>query len=45
MQGTGLGLYIVKRYVDLLGGSITFTSQLNAGTIFTIQLPISTIPT
>ncbi|MBC7572207.1 MAG: PAS domain-containing protein [Spirosoma sp.] len=45
MQGTGLGLYIVKRYVDLLGGSITFTSQLDAGTIFTIQLPIFPLPT
>jgi signal transduction histidine kinase len=44
MQGTGLGLYIVKRYVDLLSGSITFTSQLNAGTIFTIQLPIYPLP-
>lgn len=44
VQGTGLGLYIVKRYVDLLGGSIAFTSQLNAGTIFTIQLPIYPLP-
>lgn len=44
LQGTGLGLYIVKRYVDLLSGTITFTSQLNAGTIFTIQLPIYPLP-
>ena len=44
MQGTGLGLYIVKRYVDLLSGTIAFTSQLNAGTIFTIQLPIYPLP-
>jgi PAS domain S-box-containing protein len=42
--GTGLGLYIVKRYVDLLGGSITFTSELNSGTIFTIQLPLRPLP-
>ena len=40
VQGTGLGLYIVKRYVDLLGGTISFTSQLDSGTIFTVQLPI-----
>ncbi len=40
VQGTGLGLYIVKRYVDLLGGTISFTSQLNSGTIFTVQLPV-----
>jgi PAS domain S-box-containing protein len=40
VQGTGLGLYIVKRYVDLLGGTISFTSQIDSGTIFTVQLPI-----
>jgi signal transduction histidine kinase len=38
--GTGLGLYIVKRYVDLLDGQVTFTSQLDLGTIFTVQLPL-----
>lgn len=41
VEGTGLGLYIVKRYVDLLGGTISFTSQLDSGTIFTIQLPLT----
>jgi signal transduction histidine kinase len=40
VQGTGLGLYIVKRYVDLLGGSISFTSQLGTGTLFSVQLPL-----
>ncbi|MFD2938280.1 sensor histidine kinase [Spirosoma flavum] len=44
VQGTGLGLYIVKRYVDLLGGTITFTSQVNSGTVFTIELPLTSLP-
>ncbi|KAA6439856.1 PAS domain-containing sensor histidine kinase [Dyadobacter flavalbus] len=38
-QGTGLGLTIVKRYVDLIGGSINFTSKLGEGTCFNVQLP------
>ncbi|GAB4019387.1 hypothetical protein GCM10028808_56980 [Spirosoma migulaei] len=42
VEGTGLGLYVVKRYVDLLGGTISFTSELNSGTTFTIQLPLTT---
>ncbi|MBO0947825.1 sensor histidine kinase [Fibrella forsythiae] len=42
IQGTGLGLYLVKRYVDLLEGSIQFTSQQNEGTVFTVRLPLST---
>jgi PAS domain S-box-containing protein len=40
IQGTGLGLNIVKRYIDLVGGSITFESQLNKGTTFTVCLPL-----
>lgn len=38
IQGTGLGLNIVKRYLDLLGGDITFTSEPGR-TIFTVELP------
>lgn len=41
VQGTGLGLYIVKRYLDLLEGTITFTSQLDWGTVFTVELPLT----
>lgn len=39
IQGTGLGLNIVKRYVDLLGGSISFQSEHEKGTIFTVMIP------
>jgi PAS domain S-box-containing protein len=39
IQGTGLGLYIVKRYLELVGGSIDFTSKENQGTTFRVHLP------
>lgn len=38
IPGTGLGLSIVERYLDLLQGSIEFTSQENIGSTFTVQL-------
>lgn len=38
--GTGLGLSIVKRCVDLHKGKISFTSRLNEGTVFNVQIPI-----
>jgi signal transduction histidine kinase len=37
MQGTGLGLNIVQRYVELMGGQIGFTSKSGVGTVFTVQ--------
>lgn len=40
IEGTGLGLHIVQKYVHLLNGTITFESQLDKGTIFTVILPI-----
>lgn len=40
IQGTGLGLNIVKKYLDLMNGSITFTSKLNQGTTFYIKIPL-----
>jgi len=40
IPGTGLGLLIVRRCVDLHGGSITFVSAPNDGTAFTVSLPI-----
>ena len=39
IQGTGLGLNIVKTYVELMEGTIKFHSEENKGTTFTIVLP------
>jgi PAS domain S-box-containing protein len=39
IEGTGLGLHIVKRYVELLNGTIEVASQLNEGTRVTIRIP------
>lgn len=39
IQGTGLGLNIVKRYVELLDGEINFVSKLNNGTTFQVNIP------
>ncbi|HXB29526.1 MAG TPA: PAS domain-containing sensor histidine kinase [Puia sp.] len=39
IQGTGLGLHIVKKYVDLLEGSITMESTLGKGTKITFSIP------
>jgi len=41
IQGTGLGLHIVKRYVELLNGEIALQSQLNKGTTITFSIPIN----
>ncbi|HVZ57929.1 MAG TPA: PAS domain S-box protein [Chitinophagaceae bacterium] len=40
IQGTGLGLHIVKRYLDLLGGEVTLQSSLNEGTSVHVTIPI-----
>ncbi len=38
--GTGLGMPITKALVDLMGGTIDFTSELDVGTTFRIELPL-----
>ncbi len=40
IQGTGLGLNIVKRYVELMRGAISFESELGKGTTFFVELPL-----
>jgi signal transduction histidine kinase len=38
-QGTGLGLSVTKKFVELMNGKITVSSKLNEGTTFTILFP------
>jgi signal transduction histidine kinase len=38
-EGTGLGLYVVKSYVDGWGGDISLISEEGKGSTFTISLP------
>lgn len=39
IQGTGLGLNIVKKYVEILSGTLTYESELDKGTTFIITFP------
>jgi len=41
VQGTGLGLNIVKSYVEILGGTITFDSIHEEGSTFYVRIPYS----
>lgn len=38
VQGTGLGLTIVKNYIDIMGATLTYESQLDEGSTFKIRL-------
>ena len=40
IQGTGLGLNIVSKYVELMNGTISCHSKIGEGTTFVIQLPL-----
>lgn len=39
IKGTGLGLHIIKKYIELLKGTVSFTSSENNGTTFTVTIP------
>ncbi|MCX2740404.1 ATP-binding response regulator [Pontibacter anaerobius] len=39
IQGTGLGLNIVKRYIEIMNGTLAYESELDKGTTFTITFP------
>lgn len=43
-QGTGLGMAIVKKIIDLMGGSISVTSELGVGSAFVITIPFELAP-
>ena len=40
LPGTGLGLVVVKKCVDLQGGNITINSLVGVGTTVTVTLPL-----
>lgn len=39
IQGTGLGLHIISKYIELMNGYTEIKSQLNKGTVFTFYIP------
>ena len=40
-QGNGLGLALVKRITDMVGAKVSVTSKYNAGTTFTVRIPLN----
>ncbi len=40
IQGTGLGLHILNKYLELMNGRIEIKSRLNEGSTFTIYIPL-----
>ncbi|RYU76395.1 sensor histidine kinase [Hymenobacter persicinus] len=44
VEGSGLGLYMVKRIAENAGGTVTVQSQLGKGTLFSVALPTGPAP-
>jgi signal transduction histidine kinase len=40
IEGTGLGLHIIKQFVNLMKGTIDFKSKTNKGATFLVKLPM-----
>jgi len=43
INGTGLGLHIISKYLELMHGHVKINSRLNEGTTFLVTLPLSAI--
>ena len=42
--GTGLGLTICRKYMDLLGGEIQVSSHFGEGSTFLVRVPVTAVP-
>jgi signal transduction histidine kinase len=40
IRGVGLGLYLVKRMMEAMGGGVSVSSRPGNGSIFTLHLPV-----